>query len=236
MFKWLLEKSLAHRLLVLVTAAVLMAYGAYTLSRMPVDVFPDLNKPTVTVMTEAGGMAAEEVEQLITFPLETSMNGLPGVESVRSTSSAGLSFIYVTFDWSVDIFRARQMVSERLSSMDEGLPAGVEPSMGPVSSVMGEIMMVAIPIATERTTPMAVREYADWVLRPRLLAIPGVAQVIAIGGEVRQFQVQPHTARMAELGITHEQLTGAIKGFSANTSGGFLELNGREYQIGRAHV
>ncbi|MBP7329991.1 MAG: efflux RND transporter permease subunit, partial [Alicycliphilus sp.] len=130
MFKWLLEKSLAHRLLVLVTAAVLMAYGAYTLSRMPVDVFPDLNKPTVTVMTEAGGMAAEEVEQLITFPLETSMNGLPGVESVRSTSSAGLSFIYVTFDWSVDIFRARQMVSERLSSMDEGLPAGVEPSMG----------------------------------------------------------------------------------------------------------
>ncbi|TXJ11325.1 MAG: efflux RND transporter permease subunit [Alicycliphilus sp.] len=231
MFKWLLEKSLAHRLLVLVTAAVLMAYGAYTLSRMPVDVFPDLNKPTVTVMTEAGGMAAEEVEQLITFPLETSMNGLPGVESVRSTSSAGLSFIYVTFDWSVDIFRARQMVSERLSSMDEGLPAGVEPSMGPVSSVMGEIMMVAIPIATERTTPMAVREYADWVLRPRLLAIPGVAQVIPIGGEVRQFQVQPDTARMAQLGITPEQLSGALKGFSSNTSGGFLEQGGREYLI-----
>ena len=231
MFKWLLEKSLAQRLLVLVTAAVLMAYGAYTLSRMPVDVFPDLNKPTVTVMTEAGGMAAEEVEQLITFPLETSMNGLPGVESVRSTSSAGLSFIYVTFDWSVDIFRARQMVSERLSSMDEGLPAGVEPSMGPVSSVMGEIMMVAIPIATERTTPMAVREYADWVLRPRLLAIPGVAQVIPIGGEVRQFQVQPDTARMAQLGITPEQLSGALKGFSSNTSGGFLEQGGREYLI-----
>ena len=231
MFKWLLEKSLAHRLLVLVTAAVLMAYGAFTLSRMPVDVFPDLNKPTVTVMTEAGGMAAEEVEQLITFPLETSMNGLPGVESVRSTSSAGLSFIYVTFDWSVDIFRARQMVSERLSSMDEGLPAGVEPSMGPVSSVMGEIMMVAIPIATERTTPMAVREYADWVLRPRLLAIPGVAQVIPIGGEVRQFQVQPDTARMAQLGITPEQLSGALKGFSSNTSGGFLEQGGREYLI-----
>jgi HME family heavy-metal exporter len=194
-------------------------------------VFPDLNKPTVTVMTEAGGMAAEEVEQLITFPLETSMNGLPGVESVRSTSSAGLSFIYVTFDWSVDIFRARQMVSERLSSMDEGLPAGVEPSMGPVSSVMGEIMMVAIPIATERTTPMAVREYADWVLRPRLLAIPGVAQVIPIGGEVRQFQVQPDTARMAQLGITPEQLSGALKGFSSNTSGGFLEQGGREYLI-----
>ncbi len=231
MFKWLLEKSLAHRLLVLMAAAVLMAYGAYTLSRTPVDVFPDLNKPTVTVMTEAGGMAAEEVEQLITFPLETSMNGLPGVESVRSTSSAGLSFIYVTFDWSVDLFRARQMVSERLSSMEEGLPPGTAPRMGPVSSIMGEIMMVAIPIDEARTTPMAVREYADWVLRPRLLSIAGVAQVIPIGGEVRQFQVQPDTVRMAQLGVTPEQLTAALKGFSANTSGGFLERNGREVLI-----
>jgi len=231
MFKWLLEKSLAHRLLVLMAAAVLMAYGAYTLSRTPVDVFPDLNKPTVTVMTEAGGMAAEEVEQLITFPLETSMNGLPGVESVRSTSSAGLSFIYVTFDWSVDLFRARQMVSERLSSMEEGLPPGAAPRMGPVSSIMGEIMMVAIPIDEARTTPMAVREYADWVLRPRLLSIAGVAQVIPIGGEVRQFQVQPDTVRMAQLGVTPEQLTAALKGFSANTSGGFLERNGREVLI-----
>jgi HME family heavy-metal exporter len=146
MFKWLLENSLTNRLLVLIAAAVLMAYGAFTLSRTPVDVFPDLNKPTVTLMTEAGGMAAEEVEQLITFPLETTMNGLPGVESVRSTSSAGLSFIYVTFDWSTEIYRARQMVSERLSSMEEGLPAGITPRMGPISSIMGEIMQVAIPI------------------------------------------------------------------------------------------
>ncbi|BCN39637.1 multidrug transporter AcrB [Alicycliphilus denitrificans] len=231
MFKWLLENSLANRLLVLATAAVLMAYGAFTLSRTPVDVFPDLNKPTVTLMAEAGGMAAQEVEQLITFALETAMNGLPGVESVRSTSSAGLSFVYVTFDWSVDIFRARQMVAERLAAMEEALPPGITPTMGPVSSIMGEIMQVAIPIDLARTTPMAVREYADWVLRPRLLAIPGVAQVIPIGGEVRQFQVQPDTARMAQLGITHEQLTAALKGFSANTSGGFLELNGREYLI-----
>ncbi|RQO80872.1 efflux RND transporter permease subunit [Acidovorax sp. FJL06] len=231
MFKWLLENSLANRLLVLIASAILMAYGAFTLSRTPVDVFPDLNKPTVTLMTEAGGMAAEETEQLITFPLETTMNGLPGVESVRSVSSAGLSFIYVTFDWSTDIFRARQMVSERLSSMEEGLPAGVVPRMGPISSIMGEIMQVAIPIDVAKTSPMAVREYADWVLRPRLMAIPGVAQVIPIGGEVRQFQVQPDTARMAELGITHEQLSGALKGFASNSSGGFLELNGREYLI-----
>ena len=231
MFKWLLENSLSNRLLVLIASAVLMAYGAFTLSRTPVDVFPDLNKPTVTIMTEAGGMAAEEVEQLITFPLETTMNGLPGVESVRSVSSAGLSFIYVTFDWSTEIFRARQMVSERLSSMEEGMPAGVIPRMGPISSIMGEIMQVAIPIDVEKLSPMAVREYADWVLRPRLMAIAGVAQVIPIGGEVRQFQVQPNTVRMAELGITHDQLSTALKGFSSNTSGGFLELNGREYLI-----
>ena len=231
MFKWLLDNSLANRLLVIIASLVLMAYGAFTLSRTPVDVFPDLNKPTVTIMTESGGMAAEEVEQLITFPLETTMNGLPGVESVRSVSSAGLSFIYVTFNWKTEIFRARQMVSERLSSMEEGLPAGVTPRMGPISSIMGEIMQIAIPIDTAKISPMQVREYADWVLRPRLMAIAGVAQVIPIGGEVRQFQVQPNTTRMAELDISHEQLTGALKGYSANTSGGFLELNGREYLI-----
>ena len=231
MFKWLLENSLANRLLVLIAAVVLMVYGAFTLTRTPVDVFPDLNKPTVTIMTEAGGMAAEEVEQLITFPLETTMNGLPGVESVRSISSAGLSFLYVTFDWSVDIYRARQLVSERLSAMEEGLPEGLVPRMGPISSVMGEIMQIAIPVDESKISPMAVREYADWVLRPRLLVVPGVAQVIPIGGEVRQFQVQPNTARMADLGITHDQLETALRGFSSNTSGGFLELNGREYLI-----
>jgi HME family heavy-metal exporter len=231
MFKWLLDNSLGNRLLVIISSLVLMAYGAFTLSRTPVDVFPDLNKPTVTLMTEAGGMAAEEVEQLITFPLETTMNGLPGVESVRSVSSAGLSFIYVTFDWSTEIFRARQMVSERLSAMEGGLPPGVTPRMGPISSIMGEIMQIAIPIDTSKISPMQVREYADWVLRPRLMAIPGVAQVIPIGGEVRQFQVQPNTSRMGELGITHEQLEAALKGYSSNTSGGFLELNGREYLI-----
>ncbi|MBS7776481.1 efflux RND transporter permease subunit [Acidovorax sp. CCYZU-2555] len=231
MFKWLLVNSLANRLLVIIASVVLMFYGAWTLSRTPVDVFPDLNKPTVTVMTEAGGMAAEEVEQLITFPLETTMNGLTGVETVRSVSSAGLSFVYITFDWSTDIFRARQMVSERLASMEEGIAPGVVPRMGPISSIMGEIMQIAIPVDTAKVSQMAVREYADWVLRPRLMAVPGVAQVIPIGGEVRQFQVQPDTRRMADLGISHDQLESALKGYSSNTSGGFLELNGREYLI-----
>ena len=231
MFKWLLENSLANRLLVIIASVVLMTYGAFTLTKTPVDVFPDLNKPTVTIMTESGGMAPEEVEQLITFPLETAMNGLPGVESVRSISSAGLSFLYVTFRWDTDIFRARQLVSERLSAMEGGIPVGILPRMGPISSIMGEIMQIAIPVDTQKISAMAVREYADWVLRPRLLSVSGVAQVIPIGGEVRQFQVQPHTARMAELGISHDQMEAALKGFSANTSGGFLELNGREYLI-----
>ena len=140
MFTWLLSFSLKNRLIVILVGVVVMCYGAFSLQQMPVDVFPDLNKPTVTVMTEAGGMASEEVEQLITFPLETVMNGLPGVESIRSTSSAGLSFIYITFKWSTDIYRARQMVSERLNAMDNTLPNNVIPRMGPISSIMGEIM------------------------------------------------------------------------------------------------
>jgi HME family heavy-metal exporter len=231
MFKWLVDNSLQNRLLVILTSLVLTGYGMFTLSNTPVDVFPDLNQPTVTLMTEAGGMAAEEVEQLITFPLETIMNGLPGVETIRSISSAGLSFVYVAFSWDTDIFRARQMVTERLSTMETSLPPGVVTHMGPISSIMGEIMQIAIPIDTTKISPMQVREYADWVLRPRLMAISGVAQVIPIGGEVRQFQVQPNTARMAELGIISDQLVSALKGFAANTSGGFLELNSREYLI-----
>ncbi len=231
MFQWLVEKSLASRLFVLIAAVVLMVWGGLQTTRLPVDVFPDLNKPTVTVMSEAGGMAPEEVEQLISFPLETTMSGLPGVSVIRSISSAGLSILYVTFDWGVDIYRARQMVSERLAAMESAIPPGVVPRMGPVSSVMGEIMLVAIPIAGDGADPKAAREYADWVLRPRLMAIAGVSQVIPIGGEVRQFQVQPDTRRMADLGISLDQIEGAIRGFAANTSGGFLELNGREYLI-----
>ena len=231
MFQWLVEKSLGSRLFVLVAATALMIWGAVQATRLPVDVFPDLNKPTVTVMTEAGGMAPEEVEQLISFPLETAMSGLPGIATVRSISSAGLSFVYLTFDWSVDVYRARQMVTERLAAMESALPPGSVPRMGPVSSIMGEIMLVAIPIRGEGADPKAAREYADWVLRPRLMAIAGVSQVIPIGGEVRQFQVQPDTRRMMELGVGLDQIEAAVRGFAANTSGGFLELNGREYLI-----
>ena len=231
MFQWILQKSLSLRLPVLVLSALLMAYGSFEASRLPVDVFPDLNKPTVTLMTEAGGMAPEEVEQLVSFPLESALNGLPGVAGVRSVSAPGLSIVYLSFDWGTELYRARQMVSERLTGLQGSLPPEVVPHMGPVSSVMGEIMMLAIPLDPAKANGMQVREYADWVLRPRLLAVPGVAQVIPIGGEVRQFQVQPDSRRLADLGISLDQLEAALAGYSANTSGGFLEMNGREYLI-----
>ena len=232
MFNKLVDFSLHNRLIVVLASLVLLLYGGYTLTRLPVDVFPNLNKPTVTVQAEAGGMAPEEVEQLITFPLETAMAGIPGVESTRSVSSVGLSFVYVSFDWKTDIYRARQLVGERLAAAREALPPGVSHvGMGPISSIMGEIMLLALPIDVNKIDPMQVREYADFVIRPRLLSLPGVAQVAPIGGEVRQYQVQPDSARMASLGVTLEQISEALKGFSANTSGGFLELNSREYLI-----
>ncbi len=232
MFEKLVHNALVNRLIVLVISAVLLIVGGLSLMQMPVDVFPDLNKPTVTLQAEAGGMAPEEVEQLITLPIETAMSGIPGVETVRSISSVGLGFVYITFHWKTDIYRARQMVGERLAQVREQLPQGAaHVGMGPISSIMGEIMLMALPIDTAKTTPMAVREYADFVLRPRLLTIPGVAQVIPIGGEVRQYQVQPDTARMAALGVTLENITQALQGFAGNTSGGFLELNSREYLI-----
>ena len=232
MFNKLVYFSLHNRLLVMVASLVLMLYGGFTLSRLQVDVFPNLNKPTITVQAEAGGMAPEEVEQLITVPLEVAMAGIPGVESTRSVSSAGLSFVYVSFGWSTDIYRARQLVGERLAAAREQLPQSVtHVGMGPISSIMGEIMLLALPIDTSKIDPMQVREYADFVLRPRLLSLPGIAQVVPIGGEVRQYQVQPDSVRMAARGVTVEQITEALKGFSANTSGGFLELNSREYLI-----
>ena len=232
MFNKLVHFSLHNRLLVMVASLVLMLYGGFTLSRLQVDVFPNLNKPTITLQAEAGGMAPEEVEQLITVPLEIAMAGIPGVESTRSVSSAGLSFVYVSFDWSTDIYRARQLVGERLTAAREQLPQSVtHVGMGPISSIMGEIMLLALPIDTTQIDPMLVREYADFVLRPRLLSLPGIAQVVPIGGEVRQYQVQPDSLRMAARGVTVAQITEALKGFSANTSGGFLELNSREYLI-----
>ena len=236
MFDYIIHTSLKQRLIVLGIALLLVVYGVFTVQKMPVDVFPDLNKPTVTLMTEVGGMAPEEVEQLVTAPVESSMNGMPGVSRVRSVSGVGLSIVYVEFDWGSDIYRNRQQVSERLNLVREQLPPGVVPQLGPISSIMGEILLIALPADPAKVNPMQVREYADWVMRPRLLTIPGIAQVIAIGGEVKQYRVELKPAQLQALGVEREKLEAALKDFGANTSGGFLEAQGREYlirQIGR---
>lgn len=233
MFNWIVRSSLHNRLFVLALAALLLVYGDVTAWRTPVDVFPDLNKPLVTVLTEAGGMAPEEVEQLVTFPIETALNGMPGVTRVRSTSGVGLSILYAEFDWGTDVYRNRQLVAERLALVREQLPGGITPIMGPVSSIMGEVMLIALPLAEGKSAadPMRAREYADFVLRPRLLSIAGVSQVIPIGGDVRQLRVEPDTARMAQFGVSLSQVEQALRGFAGNAGGGFIDLNSREFLI-----
>ncbi len=230
MFNILVTQSLRNRFFVLIIAAVLIVYGAFTALRLPVDVFPDLNRPTVTIMTEAEGLAPSEVEQLVTYPIEIRMNGLPGVTRVRSTSGVGLSIVYVEFDWGTDIFRNRQQIAERLSLVQAQLPANVVPQMGPINSIMGQIMLIAVT-GPDSVSPMQLREIADFVIRPRLLTLPGVAQVIPIGGEVRQYRVSPNAAALRALGVTLEQVQTALTSFGANTGGGFTDQYSREFLI-----
>lgn len=231
MFDFIIHTSLRQRLLVLGFALILILYGALAAMKTPIDVFPDLNKPMVTLMTEAGGMAPEEVEQLVTFPIEAAMNGMTGVTRVRSVSGIGLSVVYVEFDWGSDIYLNRQQVAERLNLVRNQLPTGIEPHVGPISSIMGEILLIALPADPAKIDPMQVREYADWVVRPRLLTVPGVAQVIPIGGEVRQYRVTPDPVRLMAAGISINKLKDALQNFSHNTAGGFVDSGGREYLL-----
>lgn len=230
MFNHLVRASLNNRLVVLAAAIILMLWGGFTVRNIPVDVFPDLNKPTVTIMTEAEGLAPPEVEQLIGYPIETAMNGISGVTRVRSVAGIGLSIVYVEFDWGTEIYRNRQQVTERLAAIASQLPRGITPQMGPVSSIMGEIMLIAVA-GDAKADPMQMREIADFVIRPRLLSVSGVAQVIPIGGAVRQFRVTPNVAAMASLDITPDQVASAIRSFGGNTGGGFVDQNDREYLI-----
>jgi CzcA family heavy metal efflux pump len=225
----LIAWSLRNRIIVLAASAILLAAGAWTASRMPVDVFPDLTAPTVTVLTEAHGMAPEEVEALVTFPLETAVNGATGVRRVRSSTAQGISVVWVEFEWGNDIFRARQIVSEKLQTVASTLPAGIgAPVLAPVSSVMGEIMMLAV---TGPQSPQELRTVADWTIRRRLLAVPGVAQVVPIGGEVKQYQVLADPARMLATGVTLDEVLRAAQGSNQNASGGVYMDRGQEYVI-----
>ena len=230
MFNFLVRTSLNNRLIVLAAAALLVVWGSLALRTLPVDVFPDLNKPTVTIMTEAEGLAPPEVEQLVGYPIETALNGIPGVTRVRSVAGIGLSIVYAEFDWGTDIYRNRQQVAERLASIASQLPPGITPQMGPVSSIMGEIMLIAVT-GSDKADAMAVREMADFVIRPRLLSISGISQIIPIGGQVRQFRVTPNIAGLAALDVGVEDIERAIRAFGGNTGGGFVDQHDREYLI-----
>ncbi|HEY1068473.1 MAG TPA: efflux RND transporter permease subunit, partial [Pirellulales bacterium] len=206
MLNAIIRFSLHQRLLVLALALACCVLGAWKASKLPVDVFPDLNRPRVTVITESPGMAPEEVESLITFRLETAFAGATGVEAVRSSSAVGLSVIYVEFAWGTDINADRQVVMERLSSVAETLPPGVRPQIAPVSSILGQIMMAGMWSKDGTTSPRELRTLADWVVRQRLLTVSGVSQVFVMGGERKQFQVLVDPAALARFGVTLEEV------------------------------
>lgn len=223
--------SLNHRFFVALAAATLAIYGGLALRELPVDVFPDITKPTVTIMTEAHGLAPEEVETRVSYPIEAILNGLPGVERVRSQSGIGLSAIYVEFAWGTDIYRNRQLVQERLNLAKERLPKDITPVMGPIGSLMGQIQQIAISSAKGEVDPMTLRNVAEWTIRPRLLTIPGVAQVISIGGGLKQFQILASAEKLNRAQLSIEQVDRVLHQISQNTTGGFLEKDGRELLI-----
>ena len=233
MLNKLIQFSLRNRLFVVVFAAMLLIYGAYTFTKLPVDVLPDLNRPQVTIFLEANGLAPEEIEMQVALPVEVALNGAPGVERVRSASSIGIGMVFVEFDWNTDVYRARQLVSEKLQTVQ--LPDGITPVMGPISSIMGQIMMVGV--SSDTTSPSELRTLADFTIRRRLMSIKGISQVIPIGGERKQYQVLISSVKLKQFNLSVDDIDRALLTANQNTTGGFFNQYGSEVlirNIGRA--
>lgn len=226
----IIKKSLNNRITVLVSAAILLIAGVYTAKNMDIDVFPDLNAPTVVVMTEAKGMAPEEVERLVSFPIETAVNGATDVRRVRSSSTMGFSVVWVEFNWGTDIYLARQIVTEKLSALGETLPDGIgQPTLGPQSSILGEVLTIGL--TSENISQLDLRTIADWTIRPRLLSVGGVAQVTVIGGEIKEYQILLDPGRMRHYGISLEEVLNSVENMNKNAAGGVLYEYGSEYIV-----
>ena len=228
MLNKIIQTALHNRLAVLIVGVLVVLSGIFVVQKMEVDVFPDLNAPTVVVMTEAGGMAPEEVEKLVTFPVETAVNGATGVRRVRSQSTTGFSIVWVEFDWDTEIYRARQIVSEKLAVLGDQLPEGVsEPVLGPQSSILGEMMIIGL--TADSTSLEDLRTFADWTIRPRLLSTGGVAQVAVIGGDAKEYQILLQPEKMKHYGITLSEVMEQLENVNTNVSGGIHYEYGNEY-------
>lgn len=227
----LIRFSLRNRVIILILSVAIFIYGGWIGAQLPIDVFPHLNRPRVTILTESHGLAPEEVEILVTVPIESVLHGAPNVVGIRSSSGLGISIIYVDFEWGTDIYRNRQVVGERLQLAQTRLPADIQPVMGPITSIMGEIQFVGLMSEDGQLDPLEIRTFADWVIRPRLMSIAGVSQVVVMGGGVKQYQILLSVEKLQEKGLSLEELRQSLKHISVNTTGGFLNKGNKEFLI-----